>query len=1832
MILSSAIDPVKNPLTAPGGDDEPGHRDIRAEHHLEDGSADSEVGISQFSYSFPLQYGYDPAGNTLLNAITEKQKERAREIFEIFSENLGVSFVETENQGLQVVTGDMRALDPEIPIGPGDVLGLAGGNMAIMDLQDFDDAGDDVFGGPWFQTAIHEIGHLLGLGHSYELPAYTMQGSEPALSFGQPAENIFVSGHDLVHGLHLFQAESNDIDIYELDIVEEGNLSIETIAERLADPSMLDAAISVYRDVERDGVTHRVLVAKNDDYFSEDAHLSLRVGPGHYYIGVSSSGNTNYDPRVEDSGDGGTSQGRYDLRLSFSAAANAVQLTDINGNALDGDNDGIAGGNHNFWFNVTEPANTIVVDKTADAAAADGTLTNPFTEIDLALNAATAGDIVRVVGNAGADGDVSTVTDNQPYLVGFSNLNGSELADGGNIIVPQGVTLMIDANVVIKSRRGRIAVGSSTELVDRSDSSLQILGVPRVTDAAGNVVRDENGFAQPGSVVITSLYDDEHGAEPAGEVPPNATAMPGDWGGIDIRNDFDKDREDRRLHANDGVFLTTISNAQLMYGGGSVVVDGKLEVIEPILLRDARPTVANNMISHNAGPAIAANPDSFEETNFNAPYYQTTAFTLDYDRVGPEIYGNQISDNSVNGLYVKVDTPAGMETETLTITAAWDDLDIVHVLAENLEIAGAPGGHITDDTAPPTSLVMLSAGTDGNLFTGNYNYRLTYVDADGNESMASAPTTTLNVVGPTGSVVLSHLPTASGDFEARRLYRSQNTGDGPYVLVSELNAAAGSYTDVGGNRGAILVERDAVMRSRLDASLNIHPGTIVKLDGAGIEVGVGAQLIAEGRDGHEVVFTSMRDTRYGAGGTFDTSNQGESGNDAEAGNWGGIYASAVSRLSLDHAVVSYAGGDTRIEGNFSSLNPVEIQQAEARIANTLFENNADGMVNSVGDRIGRDTNASSTIFVRGSQAVLINNEILNNAGPAISIDVNSLNAEHVMDSGRATQGQVDPPMTITAANGQVWTNNQTIEGIGEFYGLGNQGALVRGNVIDGNGTNGMHVRGGTLTTEGVWDDTDVVHVVFDTIYVTDFHTAGGLRLESAPDESLVVKLDGEDAGFTATGNPLDITDRIGGSLNIIGQQGKPVVITSVADDTVGAGYLSTGELQTDTNGDGEVDGSIALAPTASITVNYGTPGIAGGAVDGVVQEAIAILEAALLDPVELEFEMVVVDVSPFAGTMSSTTTIGEVEWDVVRDAMIQDASDDEYALVSQLPTIAELQTVPADAAAQTMYITKANAKALGLDIDSITWGNGQTFCVSTCDGFFRIDDQYDDVNLPRVDLIVHEIGHALGFVSSLRFTDNLSTLDMFRLEPGEGGVNFTDARRVTDEGRVAVFYDGQYDPIAAGITGVPGIALGEIPMSTGAGGDGNQPSHFKDDNLVGGVHLGVMDPIMSATLPDPVLSPNDLSVLGLIGWDVTESVGQRTSRPGDWNTVTIGAHANDRNVQAVTENEIIGRSDASSRNDVVAHSQFLGVLAGREYAADDNERLGFEIHGLIENPNDADVYTFAGIAGTEVWFDIDNTSAGLDTVISILDANGNVVASSNDSAAESADPSLLVNNGLQANHVNPLDKSMHEIKDHWTTNPKDAGFRVVLPGNPGVADKYHVQVSGDAGRGNYELQIRLRETDEIAGSSIWYSDIRYGTTGVTIEGAPLHSPLSGEAAEANIANDTVGTSQNLGNLLATDRATLSTAGRVDGAADVDFYNFEVSDNSVQQQGTGAAVMLDLDYADGIARVDTSLNVFDAGGNLIYVGQDSNIADDRPAPLNGADLDDLSRGTVGPLDP
>ena len=197
--------------------------------------------------------------------------------------------------------------------------------------------------------------------------------------------------------------------------------------------------------------------------------------------------------------------------------------------------------------------------------------------------------------------------------------------------------------------------------------------------------------------------------------------------------------------------------------------------------------------------------------------------------------------------------------------------------------------------------------------------------------------------------------------------------------------------------------------------------------------------------------------------------------------------------------------------------------------------------------------------MRGSQPVLLNNRINDNGAAAISIDVNSLGPDLVNDSGRQS-----------GINGKVL----------DF--IENQGPLIHGNRLSRNSTNGMVVRGQTLTTESVWDDADIVHVVQNDITSDNFYTYGGLRLKSAPTESLVVKFGGNTtlAGLTATGTPLDISSRIGGSIQIVGQPNFPVVLTSLADDSVGAGFGIDGRSAFDTdNNSGGGTTSVLVLPT-----------------------------------------------------------------------------------------------------------------------------------------------------------------------------------------------------------------------------------------------------------------------------------------------------------------------------------------------------------------------------------------------------------------------------------------------------------------------------------------------------------------------------------------------------------------------------------------------------------------------------------------------------------------------------
>lgn len=1776
-------------LDFPGGSDEPGNRQIRMQDNLRL-SADSVDGTSVIFYNFQASLG-TIGTRTFSNAITEQQKQRVREIFSLYENYLGVRFVESTNLGLTIAVGDMVAVTPFPDLPGSNTPGVVEGNgpggitfeagtlrtndqpAAVLDIQDFSDSSRSAFGGPFMRAAMQAIGRLLGMGNADELPALTIQSDNAVLVPGVGTEIILPGDGDIVHGQFLYRPDSKDIDLYQFSVPTAGRISIEAFAERMSQASLLDTTLRLYQQNVKGGWDE---IAVNDDYYSSDSMIELQLAKGNYILGVSAAGNSDYDPTISDSGLGGRSEGRYQLRMDFLPPASGI-LRDSTGTNFDGDADGTPGGTYDFWFRPSGPSNTKFVDKAA-ATTGNGGLLTPFKFIKDALAAAAPGDVVRIVGNGGADGKLSTPADNLAYEIGFDTTQGRALPDGSTFDVPKDVAVIIDAGAILKLRRARIGVGSTSVNVDRSAGSLMVLGTPLLLDSAGAVIKDSAGNNVSGDVYMTSVSDTTLGKN-ANPAVVGSSPSAGDWGGIDFRNRIDASTPARENFEALGVFLNWVTHADMRFGGGQVVIDGQSQVVTPIQMVDARPTVAFSRITSSSDAALSATPNSFLETNFKSPIEQgLSSFTVDYDRVGPDIHNNRLTGNSLNGLQIRLRTGSGTQLEKLTVQGRFDDIDVVHIIPENLELAGSPGGAVQQVAAPSSSGVVLSTQNSGTLPFGNYNYRLTFLDSAGVESPASEPTA--SIFG-SAAIQLRNLPQG-----VRRIYRSSIDGSGPYTLIAQLPAAASAYTDNGTSIGTLLTDAIPAVVSRLDARLAIDAGAIVKSQGSRIDVSVGAQLIAEGTEGLPVVFTSIVDARYGAGGTFDTANRAGS-QTAVAGDWGGIYVGHTSKASLDHAVVAFGGGTTRIEGGFADFNAIEAHQGELRLANSRLELNGSGAVTTTDvERGGRLSNGVGTVFVRGAQPIIVNNVIKDSIGPAVSVNVSSLNSALVNDYGRST-------------------------GAAEFFTsrVGNRGPMISENRLDNNEINGVIVRGGTLTTEGVWDDTDVVHVVQSEITIPDYHAFGGLRLTSSPAESLVVKLSGATAGFTANGTPLDNDDRIGGSVQLVGNPGYPVVLTSLEDCSVGAGFTLDGEAQNDTHNSGLCGPVAAVSGFADVIVVMDESGTMFGSQQFSIG-MIADLDAALL-----------------------RSGIGSTS-----------AGANRYGLVGFGDQDEEGRTVLVGGG---LFGTAAQ---YGAAVGTLTINGGFE------DGYDGIDHALQNYtfrpNAEKFIILVTDEDRDI-LTPSLTFASILSDLRA-------DGVNLQGilgARIVDQNNQRALALDSN------------NFAY----LADGSGGFTSSPN-------------GQFLPGFDTTIPDYadlVFATGgivgDISIISQAGNDATSfsnalvssivlQAGGSLAAPGDWRSVLLDTYSNDRNVAIVNELESPIASVASSNN-TTAKGQFLGSIAPNEKAGDENQRLGFQLQGVLSRPNDVDVYSFRANAGTEVWLDIDRTLNSLDTVVELVDADGRTLALSNDSLAEEANPSLLYKAAeLAPQSVNPLRRSSTDFyltsaqgtpKDLFSTNPKDAGFRVKLPGEVGLNNLYHIRVRssnlrpGDdasrlidqnhigAGRtqGSYQLQIRLSEVDEVPGSSVNYADIRYARNGLSFVGVPGNSPLLGENAEIEItasgaSNNIFANAQNLGNLLQTNRQALSVAGNLNSFTDVDWYSFNIDYQKISATGLREyfATVLDVDYADGIGRPDTSIYLFNSAGSLILAGLSSNLVDDQASPGAGAGNSDLARGSAGGRDP
>src|SRR5262245_18128895 len=288
---------------------------------------------------------------------------------------------------------------------------------------------------------------------------------------------------------------------------------------------------------------------------------------------------------------------------------------------------------------------------------------------------------------------------------------------------------------------------------------------------------------------------------------------------------------------------------------------------------------------------------------------------------------------------------------------------------------------------------------------------------------------------------------------------------------------------------------------------------------------------------------------------------------------------------------------------------------------------------------------------------------------------------------------------------------------------------------------------------------------------------------------------------------------------------------------------------------------------AALTININAgAGLAGNAA------ALAAFDRAANQWEAVFSDNVTVNINADLTNLGNPTIIGQASrtllfggYTTIRNAMVADAADEgaDDSIAALLPTAAQFTAVVpiGFTLSGNTILTQANAIALGLvnptagTDASITFNNQFSFDFDNSNGVGGGLMDFASVAL-------HEIGHALGFISAVDDVDGAapfailpSTLDLFRFGNAVGQ-NPTNTAQFTSFPRfLAPAGDPRFDDLT-----------NEWRFSTGlTQGDGRQASHWKDNDLTG-VYIGAMDPTLSfgAILP---LTFAEVRALDLIGWD-----------------------------------------------------------------------------------------------------------------------------------------------------------------------------------------------------------------------------------------------------------------------------------------------------------------------------------------------------------------------------
>jgi hypothetical protein len=229
--------------------------------------------------------------------------------------------------------------------------------------------------------------------------------------------------------------------------------------------------------------------------------------------------------------------------------------------------------------------------------------------------------------------------------------------------------------------------------------------------------------------------------------------------------------------------------------------------------------------------------------------------------------------------------------------------------------------------------------------------------------------------------------------------------------------------------------------------------------------------------------------------------------------------------------------------------------------------------------------------------------------------------------------------------------------------------------------------------------------------------------------------------------------------------------------------------------------------------------------------------------------------------------------------MVSDALDEgpDDAVVASIPTYANFTaTLPAGSSLNGgMLATKANLKAIGVsNVDKV-------FGPNDADITFNANRPFDYDNSDGIgpgllsfeSAALHEIGHALGFTSTVELTSGTTVmphpLDLFRFQSSVASLNptlatFGTTPRSLIKGGFPIFDDG----------------VNEWAMSSQL--DGFGASHWKDDSLTG-IYIGLMDP---AGPPGEAkyITIADLRAFDLIGYELVTA-----PEPASLFVLTLGA-------------------------------------------------------------------------------------------------------------------------------------------------------------------------------------------------------------------------------------------------------------------------------------------------------------------------------------------------------